>query len=100
MLETLSTNNEISRIITPYINNLPSRKPRKTICEEYRFVSEANRYSDNYIIESGYVVNNDDIEIIQISSSTIGSVKQTIYSKYNEIDDIRTYIISGNIAES
>ena len=46
---------------------------------------------------TGSVFNNEDVEVIKITSATLDSVKQIIEEKYGEYDDIRTYKITGDI---
>lgn len=97
-LNKIITDN-ITEIKFPYRNNIPIRKPPKEINEQYRFVSPANRWLDEYIITSGVVINNDNIEVIKITDSSISYIKNLIQSRYDEIDDIDTYVISGKIKQ-
>lgn len=89
--------NNLSQLYTPYVTGTLVKKQPVFINEQLRFTTAINGWQDYYVILSGGVINNDNIEVIKITSSTIDEIKNVIFTKYNDIDDINTYRITGDI---
>jgi hypothetical protein len=87
----------ITELHAPYIYGSLVQNQPSSINEQVRFTTPINGWKDEYIITKGGVLNNEDIQVINITSSNLAEIKTIINYKYSHIDNTETYKITGEI---